>query len=80
MFIESCQHIYYNTKYIAKYYLAINKIRIVMHDGEDILLYVFQNIDESITGMWVLNRLMRNESSVVTSRDFYNQFEEEYRK
>lgn len=80
MFIESCRHTYYNTRYIAKYYLAINEIRIVMHDGEDALLYVFQNIGESSTGMQVLNHLMRNESSVVTSRDFYKQFEEEYRK
>jgi hypothetical protein len=49
-----------------------------MHDGEDALLYVFQNIAESSTGMRVLNRLMRNESSVVTAQDFYKQFGEEY--
>lgn len=78
MFIESCRHIYYNTRYIAKYYISINEIRIVMHDGEDILLYAFQNIAESSRGMRVLNRLMRNESSVVTAQDFYKQFGEEY--
>lgn len=77
MFIESDKHIYYNTRYIEKYYRSVNQIRIVMHDGEDELLYGFKTLAEVSVGMQVLNHLLRNESSVVTRIDYMNQVKEE---
>lgn len=73
MFIESEKHIYYNTRYIEKYYRAVNEIRAVMHNGEDVLLYTLKNYEEVSIAMSVLNHLMRNDSSVVTYTDFCNQ-------
>lgn len=73
MFIESEKHIYYNTRYIEKYYRAVNEIHAVMHGGEDVLLYTLKNYEEVSIAMSVLNHLMRNDSSVVTYSDFCNQ-------